>query len=101
MGIIPPSIPWKPLRVAMDAVRDAVPAAVVTLAAAVPPPQPDPEPQDWVVVLCRNGFTERITKPMTIDEARNYQTRIADQTNGEMGSKLIQKWVGARLRPRM
>src|SRR5207248_9971535 len=38
---------------------------------------------------------------MTNEKARNYQTRIADQTNGEMGSKLIQKWVGARLRPRM
>jgi hypothetical protein len=115
MPLIPPSMPWKPLRAAVDAVTvvasasrlavsmvvDTVPAALAMPAAAIPPPRPQPETLDWVVVCARYGVIEELSDPMTLADARTYQTKIIEAHYGEVSAKIIHKSVSAMLRKGM
>jgi hypothetical protein len=116
--------PWKPLAVqaaapepaatssftvalnrivarVFEVVADAIPAAVVTLAAAVPPPRPQLPPSDWVCVLSREGVIIDLTNPMPMIEAQSYREKIITAGQGHVAVTIVHRSVAAGLRKGM
>src|SRR5437868_2593342 len=85
MPIIPPSLPWKPLRVAIDVVTAAASRAldpVLDFAAAYPPPRPQPAPLNYVGVItnCTDGTIEQITDPSTLASLQDARNKIIEDS---------------------
>jgi hypothetical protein len=111
MPIIPPSIsPWKPLRVAVDAVTaaasalaDAPVAALTAIASAVPPPRSSPDPLNYcgIVTDTTTGTIISITEPSTMSDLQTIRSKIIEGSNGARSLVIVEKLVGAALAPNM
>jgi hypothetical protein len=96
MGIIPPSLPWKPLRIVLDAVADAPVKALTAIAAAVPPPRPHQEQLDYAVVCSRHGQIEKTSDAMTLTNALAYSRNVTEAGQGELLARVVHRSVAAR-----
>jgi hypothetical protein len=104
MGIIPPSMSWKPLvRSAVDAVVNAPVAALTAIASTVPPPSPSPEPLDYAGIIMDTveGRIEQITEPRTLSDLATTRDKLISASDGQRSMTIVEIPVAKMLRPGM
>ncbi len=68
-----------------------------------PQPAPSPAPIDYagIVVDCGLGIIASITDPNTLAVLSEYRNKVISESNGERSVTIVEKGVGALLRPNM